>query len=134
MALIKEMSSRSMGYSPAWLESEAQAKGWQLVKRVHDECIYIYDRDNELVGQYMIDEERMKTIAERSRIVGVQITFRPSDQTYNLGVFVDGKPERNYKFSDPMTLPEAMMFVAAEMRIEGNKWDINGLSPPEKQP
>lgn len=112
------------------LIEEADRRFWQVIPDKKDpNRLLIFDCNSKLIGTFLAEEERIKGMAERSRMVAVQIT--KVGETYNVGVWVDNKPEHNYPFDHPITLSEALVFVAADHRLSGGKWDIGGASPPD---
>jgi hypothetical protein len=101
---------------------------WTLVKDKVNERVCVYDGDK-LIGTWNAWSQQIQMTAERSHTIGINVTHRKSDETWHINVYVDGKAERSYKFGDPITLAQAMQFVAGEIRLEGNKWDIDSVSP-----
>jgi hypothetical protein len=99
-----------------------------LLTQISPHQVGVFTKSGRALGVFNHNEGLM-----RSRMIGIQIIkrFTGSGDTWNVAVFVDNKPEINFPFDYPITLSEALTFIAAHHRLEGGKWDIGGAAQPE---
>lgn len=102
----------------------------QAVYSVQANTTSFYGANVELLAVYNHDTENMAMAGiTRSKEVAIQIVQFKDKCVLNIAI--DRTPERSYTFENPMSLAEAFMFMAGEIRLEGNKWGPDGSDQPD---